>query len=108
MGKTMAKVKGPLFSLSASGEFNGMMEFRTVGSGTVAAGVKSRVPPRSPAQAAQTARFSRAVGGWRTLTLEQRNAWRTAGPAHGMTGYQLYISEYQTQGIQPPGQPQIP
>jgi hypothetical protein len=104
----MAKVKGPLFSLSASGEFNGMMEFRTVGGSTVAAGIKRRVPPRSPSQAAQTQRFRQAVNGWRSLTIEQRNTWRAAGPAHSMTGYQLYISEYQTQGIQPPNQPQIP
>lgn len=103
----MAKVKGPLFSLSASGAFRGIVEYRTVAGETVAAGIKAYVPPRTPAQAAQTNRFKDAVIGWRTATTEQKAAWNAAAPA-GTTGYRYYLSEYIFQNVQPPGQPTPP
>ena len=103
----MAKVKGPLFSLSASGAFNGIVEYRTTGGQTIAAGIKAYVPPRTPAQAAQTNRFKDAVGGWRTASPEQKAAWNAAAPAT-TTGYRYYLSEYILQNVQPPGHPLLP
>lgn len=104
----MATVKGPLLSLSASGEFAGLMEFRTGANGTVVTGIRQVSATRSPAQAAQSQRFANAVAGWQALTTTQKAAWKARGPAFGLNGYQLYLSQYQAQGITPPGQPTIP
>lgn len=101
----MAKVTGPLLSLSASGEFAGLMEFRTGTAGTVVTTVRSVRPPRSPAQAAQSQRFANAVSGWRDLSATQKADWKTRGAAYALTGWQYYLRQYQEQGITPPGQP---
>lgn len=103
----MAKVKGPLFSLTASGVFNKTVEFRTVAGATIAAGVKAYVPPRTPAQAAQTNRFKDAVSGWSTLPAGDKDDWKDAAPS-GVTGYRYYVSEYLLQNVQPPGHPLLP
>lgn len=103
----MAKVKGPLFSLSASGNFQGLIEFRTTDGQTVAAGPKAYVPPRTPAQAEQTNRFKDAVIGWRALDPAGKAAWAAIAPSN-TSGYRLYISEYLNQNIYPPDQPQQP
>lgn len=101
----MAKVQGPLLSLSASGEFGGLMEFRTGAAGTVAAAVKKVKPPRSPAQVSQSQRFANAVTGWAALTPEQKATWKATATPLGLTGYQYYVRQYQAQNIVPPGQP---
>jgi hypothetical protein len=53
-------------------------------------------------------RFSQAVSGWQALSVLQKSAWRAAAVYTGHNGYQLYISEYQTQNINPPNQPVVP
>ena len=104
----MAKVKGPLMSLAASGIFENLMEFRTGQNRTTVHGRRSKPDHRSPAQIAQMTRFQDAVGGWQGLGSEQKATWKTAAQGKGMTGYQFYVSEYQTQNITPPGQPTPP
>ena len=104
----MAKVFGPLFSLTASGTFRGFMEFRTRTGDVIVGSPKSVKPPRSPAQRAQAAHFQTAVETWRELPEADRGPWKTAGASRNLSGYQLYISEYLIQGITPPGQPQLP
>lgn len=104
----MPKVRGPLFSLSASGQFDDKVQFRTTAAGCIVTRPQLTTPPRSPAQDAQAARFQVAVQGWRDLDMPTRDQWRTAATSTGMTGYQFYISEYMGQNITPPDQPMIP
>ena len=104
----MTRVKGPLFSVSASGDFLGLMEFRTTGDQTIVAGHKQKPSSRSPAQVAQSLRFKNAIDGWKSLGAAAQLTWKNRGIALGMTGYQLFISEYQTQNIVPPGIPILP
>lgn len=103
----MARVKGPLFSLSASGEFRGM-EFRTGSGSTVVAAPKVVQAPRRPAQLAQQAAFQAAITAWNSLDANSRQTWRTAASTIGISGYQLYLREYLAQAITPPGQPLPP
>lgn len=103
----MTRVIGPLFSLSASGLFQGIVEFRTGGGRTIAAAPKAYIPPRTAAQAEQTNRFKDAISGWRALTDDQKTGWTVRAPA-GTTGYRFYISEYFLQNIIPPNQPIYP
>lgn len=101
----MATVKGPLLSLSASGEFAGVMEFRTGANGTVVTGIREVQAGRTAAQQAQSTRFANAVSGWQALTTTQKAAWKTKAAPYSLTGYQYYLRQYQAQGIVPPGQP---
>ena len=79
------------------------------GSGkTTVHGIRSAAPTRSQAQLAQSLRFSQAVNGWKLLSQLQKQAWKTRALLTGYNGYQLYLSEYQTQNIQPPNNPIIP
>jgi hypothetical protein len=104
----VAVVKGPLFSVAATGKFNGIIEFRTGSGKTTVHGIRSAAPTRSQAQQAQSLRFSQAVNGWKLLSQLQKDAWKTRALLTGYNGYQLYLSEYQTQNIQPPNNPIIP
>lgn len=103
----MTRVVGPLFSLSASGVFQGIIEFRSGGGRTIAAAPKAYVPPRTTAQAEQTNRFKDAISGWRALNEDQKTGWAVRAPA-GTTGYRFYLSEYFAQNISQPGQPIYP
>lgn len=104
----MPKVTGPLFSLAASGVFKDQLEFRIVAGQTVVADRRTAPKTRSAAQQQQSARFAEAVAAWRLATGETKAAWKTAAAGTGMNGYQLYLSEYQTQHVTPPDDPLIP
>lgn len=104
----MVRVKGPLFSVSASGVFKDELEFRTANGQTVVGKRRAKPATRSAAQQAQSARFAESVSGWQALDSGQKQAWKTAAQGTGMTGYQLYLSEYQAQLIQAPAQPVPP
>lgn len=104
----MTRVKGPLFSVSASGDFVGLMEFRTTGDQTIVAGHKQLPRKRTPAQAAQATRFKYAIAGWKSLDAAAQLTWKNVATTLGMTGFQLFISEYLTQAIVPPGIPTLP
>lgn len=104
----MVKVKGPLFSLSASGVYEDTLEFRTGEGKTTVHGRRRKPAERSPAQQAQSERFRNAVLAWRELDGETAAAWAAAAVGTSLNGYQLFISEYQTQAIEPPGLPAIP
>lgn len=104
----MVRVVGPLMSMSASGNFRGVMEFRT-GSGKSTVTAPRQVSGgRTAAQQSQNAAFSQAIEGWRTLDESTKDQWRTAATGTGNTGYRLYLSEWFTQNISPPDHPAIP
>lgn len=104
----MPKVTGPLFSLSASGTFQGLMEFKTKGGVTTVGKVRTKPATRSAAQQQQAARFAAAVAGWKALSPIEQQEWKTAATGTGVNGYQLYLSEYQGQNITAPDQPLVP
>lgn len=104
----MAKVRGPLMSLSASGTYRGHLEFRSGAEETVVAGPRVLKPTRTPAQQSQAQRFGQAIAGWRDLTPTAKADWLAAAQGTGLTGYQLYLRQYQLQHINPPGQPTLP
>lgn len=103
----MAKVKGPLFSLAATGEFRGM-EFRTGNGETTVAAPREITAPRRPAQVAQSNRFKIATSAWRELDTAEKDLWKTSAAPLSISGYNLYVSEYINQNVTPPGQPNRP
>lgn len=104
----MPKVTGPLFSVTASGNFQGLMEFRTKGTTTTVGKTRTKPATRSAAQQQQAARFKTAVTGWKDLDTIGQAEWKAAALNTGLSGYQLYLSEYQGQNITPPNQPLVP
>jgi len=104
----MPKVTGPLFSVAASGVFKDQMEFRIVAGQTIVADRRNAPATRSAAQQQQSARFGAAVAAWKLATAGTKAAWKAAAASTGMTGYQLYLSEYQTQHVTPPDDPILP
>lgn len=104
----MPKVKGPLFSVSASGTYRDALEFRARGNATTVAAPRRVEPPRSLAQQAQAARFALAIQGWREASPATKAAWKAAAAPLDLNGYQYYLSEYAHQAVQPPEQPVIP
>jgi len=104
----MARVKGPLMSLAASGVWDGSIEFRSGNGKTMAAGTRKRKAERSAAQLAQSAKFTQAIVVWRSLDSGTRQAWKTASQLTGLNGYQFFLAEYSAQNINPPGLPIVP
>lgn len=104
----MPKVKGPLFSATASGTFRRAIEFRTIGNATVVAGTRTAPRTRTAAQQVQSARFASAVQGWQGCDGTTKANWKAAAEGTAITGYQLYLREYQRQAIIAPDQPDLP
>jgi hypothetical protein len=93
----MAKVKGPLFSISASGTIADTATYRATARGAIA-----QMPPipRTAANANQRrerARFELALVGWQSLDATARAEWAAAGLAFGMAAHKLYTKAYITQ-----------
>jgi hypothetical protein len=92
----MARVKGPLMSLDARGEFALGLRFRGGARGVHAyiggdphSKTKARV---SPAQANQRNRYRAAVAQWRELTALQKREWSETAKVAGLTGFAAFLS----------------
>lgn len=104
----MAKIQGPLFSVSASGTVANTATYRATPRGTIA-----QMPPipKTAANANQRrerARFALALLGWKVLDDTARANWVTAGLAFGMAAHKLYTREYINQRCQGTEVPSIP
>ena len=95
---SMAKVSGPLFSHSASGNLaSGNLQYRSGHWGTQA--YKPLTPSKqnqgkpSPAQTAQRARFKVVRDGWHALSPDTKQNYNNQAAALGtMNGWNLYVS----------------
>ena len=90
----MAKVKGPLMSLEATGQFGGELVFRRSGRG-VTAYQKPAAPAAAPS-AAQTAvrdEYRAIHQDWLALSDAQREDYRQQGRVVGLPGWNVYFTE---------------
>lgn len=104
----MAKIQGPLFSVSASGTIADTATYRATARGAIA-----QMPPipKTAANANQRrerARFALALVGWQALDATARANWVSAGLAFGMAAHKLYTREYINQRCQGTEIPSIP
>ena len=104
----MARVKGPLFSLSASGTYLNKLVFRTNSKGTHVATLPQNLPPRSPAQTAHSQKIAEMVASWKSLAPATRLQWSSCGASYGLTGYALYWREWIAQAATPQAPPVSP
>lgn len=110
----MARVRGPLMSMEASGNFAGQMQFRCNRYG----GHVYRPPdpttqnqrPATQSQSVVRQRYRSAVAAWRALSEQDRNGWRAQGSAmlNDVSGWNLFLAAFD--GTQPPviGPYQVP
>ena len=106
----MAKVKGPLMSLGASGTIAGAMTFASW-KGIPTARIKSTpTNPNTTAQQDHRAAFANAVASWKAQDQTTQDTWNARASALGlkMSGFNLYTREYIKQGIVDPATPTLP
>jgi len=106
----MAKVKGPLMSLDASGSIAGSITF-SKWKGVKTARIKSTPSnPDTAGQQAQRTTFSLAVASWKAQDAADQLTWTNRAKALGlnMSGFNLYVREYIAQGVTDPDVPTLP
>jgi hypothetical protein len=106
----MAKVKGPLMSLSATGTIAGSVTFSNW-KGIPTARIKSApTNPNTAGQQAQRTTFSNAVASWKAQDAGDQETWTNRAKALGlkMSGFNLYTREYIKQGVVDPAVPDLP
>lgn len=115
----MAKTRGPLMSISASGAM-GKISFNTTGRNNIARSIKPfHTDKPTDAQAEHRILFAAISAAWQTLTPDGKQLWNDSGvnvfPAgqtgtayHCAHGYALFVREYQAQYLAPGELPLIP
>lgn len=92
----MAKVRGPLYSIAASGQIAQAMVFA---SWKGIPWVREQFIPQNPRTAGQVSQrliFSQAIARWHDLSDNQKTGWQTGIERKGytMSGFNYFVSEY--------------
>jgi hypothetical protein len=90
----MAKIIGPLCSISAAGSLGDTITFQSVHGRPVARRHASPTNTPTPSQAARRASYAAGVTAWHALTAEEVSAWRLAGSLKALTGFNAFISDW--------------
>lgn len=104
----MAKVKGPLFSLSASGTYNELVTFRQQPRLAQAFQQKPSTQTRTTAQNDHNAAVASMASTWSALSGSTKSSWAACGATFNMSGFNLWWREWFLQGstpITPPTKP---
>lgn len=104
----MAKIRGPLHSLSASGSIGGALSFRATGTGSVCAKKPQPYAQRAQEQLLNQARMSAARTAYGTLTTTDREHWQAYATARGGSAWSCFFAEYQYQFCSDDTMPLIP
>lgn len=89
----MAKLKGPLFSLSAQGALAKLLTFRRRNQETVVGLPTTHGDAKSPAQLGWRTMYEACSALWHTLSDVEQQAWETNARSKHMTGYALWQSQ---------------
>ena len=100
----MAKIKGPLHSIRASGRYASNLIFRDTPHGPVATrfhfpGSANDITP-SAAQLANRDNYGALVAAWRALTQPDRDQWDVDALPFGFSGWNLYLRSNFVRGIE--------
>jgi hypothetical protein len=91
----MAKVIGPLHSLTASGDFGKALTYRRVNGTNVVSEYSSPTDNRSIPQVAHRSGMHDARDAWRALSPSEKQSWnQSAIGIPGTSGYNLFIKDY--------------
>lgn len=95
----MAKLTGPLHSLSAAGGIGNTVLFQGSATGAIARRFFSPSNPRTAAQTARRIAYQSAVADWHALTAEEKSQWKEAGKARHITGFNAFLSATLPHGV---------
>jgi hypothetical protein len=87
----MAKVTGPLMSMSATGQLGGQIIFAGLGKGSRAYKLK---PPKGTGNPARKILYAEGCAAWQALTAPQKADYVTAAKPLKLTGFNLYMREW--------------
>jgi len=90
----MPKVKGPLFSLRASGKIGERLIFSERKTGHQARFQRKQKDRKSFEQFRNREVYFDAVGLWRKLSEEEKNYWRRQAVGRSLTGFNLFVKNY--------------
>jgi hypothetical protein len=104
----MPKVKGPLFSLHASGTLARLITFENRADMQRVRRVASYSSPRTALQSIVTTKVAAMAESWSTWDDTNRTLWNARAIDFTMTGYALYWREWFAQHIDAPAHPTLP
>ena len=90
----MVKVKGPLFSLTASGKIAERLVFSVRSSGQQVRFQKKQKDVLTASRLTQRGAYLQGVNAWKILTDNEKMEWITEAKPIQMTGYNLYMQNY--------------
>lgn len=90
----MAKTKGALFSLQATGSFAGVVNYSFTNGKQVARLKANSMPPPTDQQVTHRAKIKDCSISWKNLTTVERAKWTAVALNNGITGYFLYTREW--------------
>lgn len=104
----MARVKGPLFSIAASGSIAGLLTFNPGKKSTTARRQPAAYPPPSANQLATRQKVRDAAAAWRALDPLDRAEWSVLAHNSGRLPFAKYLLEWFAQACTPTTPPYIP
>lgn len=104
----MAKLKGALYSIAASGTVGGAVTYSRTYKTHLARSTPRRMPAPSAAQAAVRAQFTAAAAAWRALDAPTKAAWSALAATRGLPAFAKFWLEYRTQNTYPGWPPHLP
>ncbi len=90
----MPKVTGPLFSVTATGQLAGVLDYTMRGSKAVVRQKRRWTAPPSPLQALQQDAMASMAACWSQQPQTYRDTWAARGPAFNKTGFQLFFQQW--------------
>ena len=104
----MAKTRGPLFSIGASGSIGRVLTFNPTNTVTTARKKPHRYPAPSGPQIQHRQKCRDAATAWHALTEIERADWSTLAQQHGQLPFAKYLLEWIAQQSTPSQPPFIP
>jgi hypothetical protein len=105
----MAKVLGPLLSLTATGSYGNLLLFSKNKDGATVQKIRNKPTKRSVRQQLHALKFKNASDTWLSLNDDVKTEWnKKAKKLSYGTGYRLWVAEWFAQNISSPNLPIIP
>lgn len=106
----MAKVTAPLLSFDAAGSIGDTITFGKWKGRNYARRKVAPTNPNTAGQQTQRTAFGNAVASWKAQDQATQDSWTDRAKALGlvMSGFNLYVREYISQGVVDPATPTLP
>lgn len=90
----MAKVRGPLMSLTASGLVGSRLVFSQRKTGQQVRFQRSNIDANTFDQKTNRAVYQDSVAEWNLLSVAEKNVWKNLAKGRSLTGFNLFIKDY--------------